>query len=176
MKTQSFEMFLHGKGDPQVITARLDETLREVLAKLDALPGDGQHVFIGEVDEAAQEPDADSDVHEPANLDLTLEQLGLQDHKHIHTRVVHRVEVTVYFNGIHHARRFSPATTIASVTAWAKTRFKIDPTGGADLVLALRPSGKQPRPDTHLGELLEPGSHALAFDLVREVTPQGARA
>ncbi len=172
MKEMSLELFLHGNGHPQVVPARLDETLREVLARYDALPGEGQFVFIGEADEAIHHPDADSDVHEPVNIDLTIEQLELHKHMHVHTRAVHRIEVTVYFNG-HHKRRFSPATTIATVTAWAKKRFQIDPSAGADLILSLRPNGKQPRPDEHLGELLTSGSCELEFDLVREITPQG---
>lgn len=172
MKTMTLEIFLHGSGHPRAVTARLDETLKEVLARSDALPGDGQFVFIGESDDAIRHIDADADVHESANIELTLEQLDLSKHKHVHTRAVHRVEVTVYFNG-HHKRSFSPAATIATVTAWAKERFHIDPSDGADLVLALRPSGKYPRPDEHLGELLEPGTCALEFDLARELTPQG---
>lgn len=172
MKEMSLELYLHGKGRPQVVAARLDETLMEVLTRSDALPGAGQFVFIGEVDEAIHHPEADDDHHEPANLVLTLEQLEVSKHKHVHTRAVHRVEVTVFFNG-RYERRFSPATTIATVTAWAKKRFNIASSDGADLVLALRPTGQHPRPDEHLGELLQPGSHVLEFDLLREVTPQG---
>jgi hypothetical protein len=173
MKEMSLELFLHGKGRPQVVTGHSDETLREMLVRFEALPSDGQYVFVGEADEAIQNPDADSDFHKPADLDLSLDMLELDKYKHVHTRAVHRVEVMVYFNASHHKRRFSPATTIATVTAWAKERFHIDRSAGADLVLALRPSGKYPRQDEHLGELLEPGSRELAFDLVREVTPQG---
>jgi len=53
------------------------------------------------------------------------------------------------------------------------TKFELNPHDSADLVLALKPSGAQPRPDEHLGELLGPHTHELQFDLVREVTPQG---
>lgn len=172
MKELTLELFLHGNGQPQVVPARMDETLRELLARHGAAPIDGQFVFVGEADEAVYHPDADSDCHEPANLDLSLEQLELHKLRHVHTKAVHRVEVTVYFNG-HHKHSFSPAATIATVTAWAKKRFNIDPSAGAELVLALKPSGTQPRPDEHLGELLAPGTCELIFDLVREVTPQG---
>ncbi|MGF6601789.1 hypothetical protein P3T23_006540 [Paraburkholderia sp. GAS448] len=172
MNEMSLDVFLHGSGRPQVVNTRLGETLRELLVRCDALPGEGQFVFIGEVDEAIRLPDADADTHEPVDLELTIEQLELHKHKHVHTQSVHRVEVTVFFNG-HHKRRFSPATTIATVTTWAKKRFNIDPSAGADFVLALRPTGQHPRPNEYLGELLEPGCHALEFDLVKEVTPQG---
>ncbi|MFC6523062.1 hypothetical protein ACFQAT_28255 [Undibacterium arcticum] len=119
MKEESLEIFVHDSGRPQVVTARLDETLKEVLARLGVLPGADQFVFIGEAVEALDHPDADSDVHEAANIELTLEQLELRKHKHVHTLTIHRVEVTVYFNG-HHKRSFSPAATIATVTEWAK--------------------------------------------------------
>jgi len=92
--------------------------------------------------------------------------------RHVHTRAVRRIEVTVNFNGKHRRRQFSPAATVATVLAWAKKRFKIDPAAGADYVLQLLPEKTVPRPDEHLGDL-KPGSKALEFDLVREVTPQG---
>lgn len=173
MKEMTLDLFLHGAGQPQVVSARLDETLRELLKRLDALPDDGQFVFIGEAEDAVNHPESDSDDHNFCDMDLTVEQLELHKHKHIHTKAVHRVEVTVYFNGHHHRRSFSPATTVATGTVWAKKRFNIDPAAGAELVLVLKPSDKQPRPDEHLGELLEPDSCELKFDLVREVTPQG---
>ncbi|QKL60738.1 hypothetical protein HI808_03205 [Ralstonia solanacearum] len=173
MKEMSFEFFLHGNGRPTTVAARLDETLKEVLQRAGALPDHGQFVFVGESEEALHQPEAEADACDPANLELTLEQLGLHTHKHVHTRAVHRVEVTVHFNGQQHKRRFGPSTTIATVTTWAKRRFHIDPSAGAELVLAQRPTGEHPRPDVHLGELLSPGSHTLEFDLVREITPQG---
>lgn len=169
----TMELFLHGKGRPQVISAGLDESVRALLARLDALPGDGEFVFIGEFDEAILDPEALEDGHLAADLDLTVEQAELHRFKHIHSRAVHRVEVTVFFNGVHHERKFSPTATVATATEWAKKRFKIDPVAGANLVLALRPGGTYPRPNEHLGELLEPCSHSLTFDLVSEMTPQG---
>lgn len=174
METSEFEVFLHGKERrPQVVNARPDETLRQLLERLDALPGDGQYVFVGEGEDARNDPDAAADTHAPADVNQALAELGLQQRRHVHTRTVERVHVAVHFNGKHHDRAFSPATTIATVTLWAKNKFQIDPTAGADLVLQLRSDKSQPRPDEHLGELLSPGSHALDFDLVREVTPQG---
>ena len=170
MTTQSFEFFLHGKGQPQVHSALLSETLRAVLQREDALPGDSQFVFVGEAD--GDRAESEEDDHEPANLDLTLEQLGFKKHTHVHTRAPKRIAVTVYFNG-QKSHRFSPATTVATVTAWAKLKFHVDLASSGDLVLAIKPGGAQPRPDQHLGELLQPAARSLEFDLVREVTPQG---
>lgn len=172
---ESLDIFLHGLGEPQVRTASATDTLGSFLARLDALPAPGQFVFVGEGADVADArgDDAEEDAHEPADLALTLADLGIVRRGHVHTRVVRHVQVTVYFNGKSVHRRFSPAATIARVTAWAKRKLKLDPQGSADLVLALKPSNLQPRPDQHLGELLVPGMHTLEFDLVREITPQG---
>ncbi len=172
MSKDVIEFFLHGVGKPQVLTASEGESLKDVLARSNALLRDGEVVFVGEPADALDNPDRDEDIQEPVDIDATLHALHVRELRHVHTRAVRRVEVTVHFNG-ERKRRFSPATTIATVTEWAKKRFKVDPAAGADLVLALRPTGVHPRPDEHLGELLQPGSSALEFDLVREVTPQG---
>jgi hypothetical protein len=175
MNEKTVELFVHGAGAPQVINAQLNERLAGLLERLGALPAEGQFVFVGEAEEAIAAPQSDEDVQQPANLELTIEELELHRHRHVHTRAVRRVEVIVYFNGPHHRRRFSPAATVATVTNWAKDRFHIDAAAGADLVLSRRPDGYLPRPDEHLGELLAAGSHSLEFDLVLEVNPQGYR-
>jgi hypothetical protein len=172
MKEVSLELFLHVNGHPQVISTTPNETLREVFTRLNFLPNKEHFVFVGESDEAIHHPNND-DIHQPANIDLSIENLELHRQKHVHISAVHRVEVTVCFNGVSHNRRFSPATTIAVVTTWAKERFHVDPKDGADLILALKPSEEHPRIDQHLGDLLAPGSGELSFDLVREITPQG---
>jgi hypothetical protein len=173
MNTETIQFYLHGKAkQAEVLTALESETLGAVLAKFDALPGDGQVVFVGEADDALRKPDEEEDEQEPAELAATLNALGLRKLRHVHTRTVRRVGVTVHFNG-ERKRRFSPAATVATVLEWAKRVFKIDPASGADLVLSLRPAGTIPRPEQHLGELLAPGSKTLEFDLVREQTPQG---
>lgn len=174
MNNETIEFFLHGKGKlPEALTALENETLAEVLARFDALPRDGEVVFVGEADDALHKPDAEEDEHAAAALDQTLKALKVGKLRHIHTRAALRIKVTIHFNGKSRTRRFSPAATVATVITWAKKVFQIDPAGGADLVLALRPTGEQPRPDQHLGEL-RPGARDLEFDLVREQTPQGA--
>jgi hypothetical protein len=167
------DLFLHGNSKPKAANGRPDEALRDVLERFDFMPGEEQFVFIGESEEAVHDPEAESDVHEPVDIGLSLRQLDLGKHKHVHVSSAHRVVVKVNFNGVDHHRSFSPSTTVSTVTTWAKKRFQIDPSAGADLVLSLKPGNEHPRPDVHLGELLTPGSFDLVFDLVREVTPQG---
>jgi hypothetical protein len=174
MNIESIHFYLHGSGtQAKVLTALESETLGAVLARFDALPGEGQVVFVGEADEALRAPEAAEDGQTPADLDATLKALDLRQLRHVHTRGVPRVGVTVYFNGRDRKRRFSPASTVATALEWAKRGFKIDSDGGADLVLSLRPAGAFGRSDRHLGELLQPGSETLEFDLVREQTAQG---
>jgi hypothetical protein len=172
---ESLQIFLHGAGAPQDHTASATDTLGSFLARLGGLPASDQFVFVGQGAAADddRDDDADEDAHAPADLALTLADLGIVHRGHVHTRAVRQIAVTVYFNGKDVHRRFSPAAMVARVTAWAKRKLKLDPQGSADLVLALKPSNDQPRPDQHLGELLIPGTCALEFDLVREITPQG---
>lgn len=174
MNNETIEFFLHGKGNlPEAVTALENETLMEMLTRFDALPREAEVAFVGEADDALHNPDADEDQQAAADLQQTLKELKVRKLRHVHTRAALRIEATVHFNGKSKKRRFSPTATVATVLRWAKKVFQIDPTGGADLVLALRPTGEQPRPDQHLGEL-RPGARELAFDLVREQTPQGA--
>ena len=169
---QAIEIFLHGKGKPQVISANDADTLYVVLAAADALPAVGEFVFVGEAFDEHGRGDAEDTQH-PVDLGCSLIDLGLGRHGHVHTRAVHRVDVEVRFNGQEVKHWFSPAATVERATNWAKRRLGLDPKASADLVLILEPTKTQPRPDQHLGELLERGHHSLKFDLIREMTPQG---
>lgn len=177
MKSEVVEVFLHGgAGRPVVVETQADEVLRDVLARHDALPRDGEYVYVGESRHARENPDANKDEHHAADLDLTVEQLDLPAKRHIHTRTVHSISVAVEFNGNTLTRHFSPNTTVETVLVWAKHRLQIDPVAGAEYVLELEPSGEIPRMDEHLGDLLTKGQDKLKFKLVKEVNPQGATA
>ena len=78
----------------------------------------------------------------------------------------------VNFGGRTKSRKFSPATTISVVTRWARKKLKLDEAAAAEYVLRLCGTNDQPRPDRHLGELVD-RTCSLCFDLVKEVTPQG---
>lgn len=174
MKSEVVELFLHGTGQPKVVESRADEVLRDLLNRHGAHPQEGEHVYVGESRQAQDDPAAEHDDHRPADLELTIAQLGLHEKRHIHTHGVHSITVTVEFNGETPKRSFSPNTTIESVLAWAKHRLHIDPVAGADYVLELEPSGEIPRMDAHLGDLLPKGQDKLKFKLIKEVNPQGA--
>lgn len=79
-----FHIFLHGVGQPRVITAAVTDLLRDVLAREAALPEDGQFVFVGAVAMTATgELDGD---HEPVDIEVTIEALQVRGHTHARTR------------------------------------------------------------------------------------------
>jgi hypothetical protein len=179
MASQEFELFIHGQGEkPSVAVASPHEVLRDVLVRTGFIKeGDREVlVFVGEWDEAVREPDEiqdGEDQHEPVDVLLTIEALELHRHRHVHVHRCKRVAVQVNFTGHTKRHRFSPAATIGVVTLWARKKFGLEGAAGAEFVLRICGSDKQPRPSEHLGELADSRTCTLCFDLVKEVTPQG---
>jgi hypothetical protein len=179
METEQLEIFFHGAGvKPTVAAAAVAEILRDVLARAGVDTADGRDslVFVGECDEALSEADDvedGADQHTPADATKTLGQLELERHRHVHVHRCRHVAVDVNFLGKTKRHRFSPATTVATATAWARKKFHLDPATAAEYVLQLCNSTEQPRADQHLGELVKAPHCSLCFDLVKEVTPQG---
>jgi hypothetical protein len=179
MAGEELELFIHRQGEKsKLAVARPHEVLRDVLVRMEVIQegADEVMVFVGEWDEVLREPDEvedGEDQHEPVNVLLTIEALELHRHRHVHVHKCKRVAVDVNFTGGTKRHRFSPATTIGVVTQWARKKFKLDGAAGAEYVLQLCKSTKQPRSGEHLGELVEPPTCAICFDLVKEITPQG---
>jgi hypothetical protein len=179
MADQSFEIFVHGQGTKPVIAPVIPtDTLKEVLIRVAVIEEGGNDllVFVGECDEALAEPrdtEDGRDEHNPIDVSLTLELLELERHRHVHCHRCRHVVATVNYGAKTKHRRFSPATTIGVVTQWARNKFDLDPAAAAEYVLRLCNSIEQPRPDKHLGELVEAPGCSICFDLVNEVTPQG---
>lgn len=179
MVGEELELFIHSQGGkPKVAVARPHEVLRDVLVRMEVI-NEGQDdllVFVGEWEEALNEPDEiedGEDRHAPVDVSLTIEVLELHRHRHVHVHKCKRVAVEVNFNGRTKGHRFSPASTVGVVTRWARRKFKLDGAAGAEYVLQICKTNKQPRPSEHLGELVEPPTCGICFDLVKEVTPQG---
>ena len=179
MTTQDLEIYLHDQsGRARVIAARTDEILRDVLTRYEVLEKhDGNVlVFVGECEEAiaeADEVEGGIDRHEPVDLSLTLEVLELKRHRHIHVHRCRHVAVAVNFGNLTKHHKFSPATTVGTVTRWARKKFRLDTAAASEYVLRICDSSDQPRPDKHLGELAKPTACSICFDLVKEITPQG---
>jgi hypothetical protein len=180
MATQDIELFVHGQGaKPVVVAASSGETLHDVLVRSGIIPAGETGailVFVGECDEALREADDVEDgvdEHAPVDANQTLDALGVRAHHHVHHHRCRHIAVDVNFGGTTKHRRFSPATTIAIVTAWARKKFKLDPAAASEYRLQICHTTNTPRDDMHLGELVEAPKCAICFDLVKEVTPQG---
>ena len=179
MAGEELELFIHSQGaKPKIAVAHSHETLKEVLVREEIIREgqDDVFIFVGEWEEALTEADAiedGEDRHDPVDVLLTVEVLELHRHRHVHVHKCRRVRVGVNFNGQTKRHRFSPATTVAVVTRWARKKFKLDGAAGAEYVLRICNSEKQPRPGEHLGELVSAPACELCFDLVKEITPQG---
>lgn len=179
MESHQIEHFLHGQGvKPQVATAALGDTLRNVLIRLKMIPEgkDETFVFVGECEEALKEPDDvedGADRHAPVDIDLSLEALEIRRHRHVHCHRCRHVAVQVNFGGKTKRHRFSPATTVGVATQWARRKLHLDPAAAAEYVLQLCGTTIHPRSDQHLGELVTATTCSICFDLVKEVTPQG---
>jgi hypothetical protein len=179
MAGEELELFIHSQGaKPKIAVAHPHEVLRDVLVREEMIKQDQDAVliFVGEWEEAlseANEIDNGEDTHNPVDVLATVEVLELHRHRHVHVHKCKRVAVEVNFNDQTKRHRFSPATTIAVVTQWARKKFKLDGAAGAEYVLRICNTDQQPRPSTHLGELVTPPTCAICFDLVKEITPQG---
>jgi hypothetical protein len=179
MANQELELFVHSEGaKPKVVSAASGEVLRDVLVRFGFIrPEQGEIlIFVGECDEALRElaeTEEGVDRHAPADAGLTLEVLELHRHRHIHCHRCRHIAVEVNFSGQTKRHKFSPATTVAVVTQWARKKFRLDPAAAAEYVLQICNTTDQPRSDVHLGELVHAPKCSICFDLVKEVTPQG---
>lgn len=179
MADEKVEVFVHSQGaKPKAVDAAPTEVLREVLIRSGFIKEGDEDilVFVGECEEAlAEDIDVEdgADEHAPVDVSLTLEVIKLKHHDHVHCHRCRHIAVEANFSGKTKRRKFSPASTIGVVTQWARRKFKLEPASAAEYVLQICDSTKQPRPDTHLGELVEAPNCSICFDLVKEITPQG---
>jgi hypothetical protein len=179
MADEAIELFIHSQGNkPKVVEAGLHDVLREILLREELIiDGDKDSlVFVGESEEALQEPvglEDGEDGHSPVDISMTIEVLELHRHHHVHVHKCRRVAVEVQFNGRTKRHRFSPATTIAVVTRWARRKFELDGAAGADYILQICGTTRKPRASEHLGELVAQPACAICFNLVKEINPQG---
>lgn len=173
---QTLELFIHRHAQkPTRVSADTAQRLRDVLSTAGAASVD-EFIFVGECAQSleASDPTADSaDTHPPVDQDLTLADLEIHNHEHIHCDRCRHISVAVNFSSDTVDHTFSPATTIAVVTTWAKKRLKLDDAASANLVLQLCGTSNRPRPTEHVGEVVKTDQCELCFDLVPEVTPQG---
>ena len=179
MESQEIEHFIHAPGgSPKVAVARSEDTLRDVLIRLEVIRDepDGLHIFVGECVEALNEADEVEDGVDgpaPVDIDLTLAVLEIHRHRHVHVHHCRHIGVAVNFSGKTKRHRFSPNTTVGVATDWARRKFHFDPAVAGEYVLQLCGSPVQPRSDEHLGDLVQGDTCSMCFDLVKEITPKG---
>ena len=179
MSVAEIELFLHLAGKrPSVVHGESTETLRVLLERVDEKTEgvDYPFIFVGECDDAITVSDGVeniADSHIPADLDLTLDDLGLEKHRHIHCHCCREINTIVHFTEKELSRKFSPATTVEVATRWCRMNLCLDSAAASEFVLQLSGTTEQPRPSQHLGELVKEGECLLSFELVKEMTPQG---
>lgn len=179
MEATEVEHFIHAPGGkPQVAVAAAEDTLRDVLIRLEVIRDepDGLHIFVGECVEALDEADEvedGADAYAPVDIDLTLAVLEIHRHRHVHVHRCRHVGVAVNFGKETKRHRFSPNTTVGVATEWARRKFHLDPAVAGEYVLQLAGSLVQPRSDEHLGDLVQGETCSIEFDLVKEMTPKG---
>jgi len=173
MPANKLEIFLHLPNKrPTVVPAEPTETLRTLLSRLD-VGNDGTQdilVFVGECDHALTEGE---DSHKPADLDLTLADLELDKHHHLHCSRCPEIDTFIHFSEKELNRKFSPATTVEAATRWARENLRLDAAAASEFILQLTGTQEKPRSSQHLGELVQGGECKLSFELVKEMTPQG---
>lgn len=177
MSDNQTEVFVHQAGQkPKVVVAGSADRLSEVLARAGVALGADLLVFVGECADALGEPvelENGADNHAPVDPDQTLERLGVREHRHVHCHRCRHVAVEVNYGSKTKRRSFSPAATVEIVTKWARRKFELTDSAGADWVLQICKSTDRPRPNVHLGELVHAPDCQICFDLVKEITPQG---
>jgi hypothetical protein len=174
----AFEIFVHANGrDPVVASVEDTDKLADVLERL-GLGGKNYadaYIFVGESEGVLADVDAEDgeDNVEPVDKKRTVADHELNRHRHVHIGRCKRVKVEVHYGAKTKRRNVAPSTTVETLTKWARKAFKLDPASAAEYVLQITGTTKQPRGDTHVGELTNAPVCAVSFDLIKEVTPQG---
>jgi hypothetical protein len=168
------DLFVHRQGArPKAVRVSLQQSLESAMKQGGATVEHGMFVFVGESEHSLAEPqevEDGEDVHEAVAPAQAVALAGLHNGGHVHCHRCHRVVVSVHYEAHTKRHRFSPATTVATATEWAKRKFKLTDTDAQHYVLQIHDSTQQPRPDEHLGELVHGHDCELCFDVVPDQT------
>lgn len=166
------DIFLQGHGltDIAVLTANPNETIANILAKLDGTntKADDHLVFL-------------EDIAAPLDTDAVIEELlpiapegDAVGPLRLHLTKCRKVAVVIRFNGEEVKRQFPPSATIARVHRWAARRaFGLSPRDAAEHVLQIQGTTTRPDRDVHIGTLTDGTACAVAFDLVPRKRVEG---
>ncbi len=178
MSDSQVDLFVHQEGvPPKHVRADGGEPLADALRRAGVEVQADLLVFAGQPasgpTETGPETDDAEDAHEPVDPAATVAGLVIGRSGHVHCHKCRRVAVTVHYQQHNARRRFSPARTVAAVTAWARHRFHLTDADAENLVLQVCDSDRRPRPDEHLGELVHAPDCRLCFDLVPDHKIEG---
>lgn len=95
-----------------------------------------------------------------------VKDLGKERGVHIHLHRCENLLVDVHFGADDVQHKFSPATTVGRVRAWAGDKLKMQPGDIAEHVLQIAGTNEQPDVDVHIGTLTKYPKCSIAFDLV----------
>jgi hypothetical protein len=146
--------FIHQAGTPQleVVEHEGSTSIREIVANHGA--GDETLVFINDADE-------------PADTNLTLDDIGVGEDGDIYISRCRRVKTTVNFKEDSKYRQFPPNIAMAAVFEWATgpKGFRLSPTDKAEHMLVITGTETIVDEDTHL-EAYASRECTAEFDLV----------
>jgi hypothetical protein len=166
----TLELFVQGEGNTDIFVVTLpgDATGQTFLEQLRA--EHGGHLVIEETTQIYLE-----DTSLPLDPARPLHEHGVTHHSRLHLHRCHQIAVTVHFQARTIEHRFSPAATIATVTAWAvgPNGFALAPVDAAEHALQVCHSTDRPAADVEIGTLVRYGECALCCDLVPKVRVEG---
>lgn len=168
------EVFIHSEAKtPRAVEAMPGETIQQVLERADVTLDTDTAVFVGEHAGCLTtlgEEDGREDSHHPVNPHDPIESAGVKHGEHVHCHRCRHIEISVNYGGRTKHHGFSPATTVAVATRWAKSKFSLTDTDAITFVLQFCNCERRPRANQHLGELTKFPECKLCFDLVPDKT------
>jgi hypothetical protein len=151
------EILVQGPGMTEMVTVTIKRgaTYEEIIvsvAKMGNFPAKKAHLFL-------------EDGLVPLDPKLRVEETHPRHLVH-HVHTQKEIAVTVHHNGLQHQTRFSPATTVRKVLAWASREFKISDHDGVEVFMAI-PGSSVPLPDSvHIGRYVPHDQNKLALNVM----------
>lgn len=169
---KNVDVFLQGPGfsDIAVLSAKPDDTIGNVLSKLDQAEAKEENLLVFIQDSFCP---VDREVLVEELLPLAADEKTLRP-LCLHVTQCRKVETVVRFNGEHKQRQFPPGAVVERIRRWAACRaFGLAPQDAGEHVLQLQGSTSRPDRDTHVGVLTDGKSCSVAFDLVPNKRVEG---
>jgi hypothetical protein len=161
-----FPVFVHLDTGSKSVQVRATDTLETILRQAGISKFDDVHVLVGELPDAPHTDEAEEDEHGPVRPSCTVGESGLGRNGHLACLCCLRIEVEVHYQNRKVHRRFSPTTTVARVTRWARRRFHLTDADAEKFVLLVCGQIEPPRASERLFQIHQSGRCQVCFDLV----------